>query len=74
MRIDMTGTCVSRSIYIDRKPEKVIDYISDFGTWAKWSPWLILEPKSEVTFSTFQQQPGLNTHGKESVLVQEKWS
>ncbi|MER0382401.1 SRPBCC family protein [Vibrio vulnificus] len=58
MRIDMTGTCVSRSIYIDRKPEKVIDYISDFGTWAKWSPWLILEPKSEVTFSTFQQQPG----------------
>lgn len=54
----MTGMCVSRSLYIEKNPEEVIDYISDFGTWTKWSPWLILEPKSEITLSTFQQQPG----------------
>ncbi|HAS6347368.1 SRPBCC family protein [Vibrio sp. IRLE0018] len=58
MGVAMTGVCVSRSLYIDKHADKVIDYISDFSTWAKWSPWLILEPKSEVTFSTFQQQPG----------------
>lgn len=49
---------VSRSIHIEKSVEKTIDYISDFTTWPKWSPWLILEPNSEVTFSTFQQQPG----------------
>ncbi|WP_428776071.1 SRPBCC family protein [Vibrio sp.] len=61
---------VSRSIQIDKSPTEVIDYLSDFTTWPKWSPWLIMEPNCRVEFSSFQQQPGA-VYGWDGRLVGE---
>lgn len=40
----MPKTHVDRSIFINKKPEDVFKVVSDFHTWAEWSPWTMLEP------------------------------
>ena len=42
---------VQRSIEINASPQQVFDTISDYGTWTKWSPWLVAEPEARVTVS-----------------------
>ena len=45
---------VSRSIIINLPIEKVRDSLIDFRQWPTWSPWLIMEPESKLTYSTNQ--------------------
>ncbi len=42
---------VQRSILIHATPEKVFDYVVDYGSWTSWSPWLCAEPDAEVVVS-----------------------
>ena len=42
---------VERSTLIDAPPEQVYRWVSDFSTWASWSPWLCAEPDAKVTVS-----------------------
>lgn len=47
----MPKTHVSHTIGINCPPEKVFEKIADFKQWPGWSPWLILEPGAELSFS-----------------------
>ncbi|MDF2153388.1 SRPBCC family protein [Vibrio sp. CAU 1672] len=49
---------VSRTIEICRPQAEVVDYLKDFRNWPQWSPWIILEPESELTFSNEQGHVG----------------
>ncbi len=49
---------VSRSIVIQSPIKTVRDSLSDYKQWPKWSPWLIMEPEAELTFSESQGQAG----------------
>ncbi len=40
-----------RSIVIQAPPEKVYPLISDFHTWAQWSPWEKIDPSMKKTYS-----------------------
>ncbi|AOP33099.1 polyketide cyclase [Leptospira tipperaryensis] len=40
-----------RSISIQAPPEKVFPLISDFHTWAQWSPWEKIDPSMKKTYS-----------------------
>lgn len=42
---------VTKTIGIDAPVEKVYQNVSDLSFWKKWSPWLILDPKSEFNLS-----------------------
>ena len=61
---------VERSIQIQKQPGELIDYLSDFQTWPKWSPWLIMEPDCKVTYHGTQGQIGAGYHW-EGVMVGE---
>ncbi len=39
---------VQRNISINAPKEKVAKVLSDFHTWQKWSPWLIMDPNAKV--------------------------
>lgn len=43
---------VVESIHIDAPVERVFQTVLDFGTWARWSPWLISDPQANVTVSS----------------------
>lgn len=45
----MPKVSVTRSILISAPIEKVFTTINDFSTWTSWSPWLIMDPKAQVT-------------------------
>lgn len=47
----MPAISVQRSIKIKSSPENVFNVLSDFTQWRIWSPWLITEPKAEMTVS-----------------------
>ncbi|PFG58286.1 GyrI-like small molecule binding protein [Vibrio sp. ES.051] len=49
---------VSKSIEINKTQSEIIDYLKDFNNWPEWSPWLILEPSCELTFSDNQGHVG----------------
>jgi len=42
---------ISKSIRIDAPVEKVFTTVNDFNHWTAWSPWLIMEPESQVDVS-----------------------
>lgn len=39
---------IRKSIFIDKPKNEVFKVVSDFHTWEKWSPWLILEEGVQV--------------------------
>ncbi len=47
----MPKYAVERSIVIEKNPQDVFEFVSDFGSWTKWSPWLCAEPEAKVTVS-----------------------
>ncbi|QRG84679.1 SRPBCC family protein [Vibrio diabolicus] len=49
---------VSRSIEINKNQSEIIGYLKDFNNWSDWSPWIILEPSCELTFSDNQGHVG----------------
>ncbi|MGR5236663.1 SRPBCC family protein [Vibrio alfacsensis] len=49
---------VSRSIEIEKTQIEIIDYLKDFQNWPEWSPWIILEPNCDLTFSDDQGHVG----------------
>ncbi|HDM8134404.1 SRPBCC family protein [Vibrio harveyi] len=49
---------VSRSIEIEKTQSEIIDYLKDFTHWPEWSPWIILEPDCELTYSEEQGKVG----------------
>ncbi|HHX8640761.1 TPA: SRPBCC family protein [Vibrio diabolicus] len=49
---------VSRSIEINKNQSEIIGYLKDFNNWPDWSPWIILEPSCELTFSDNQGHVG----------------
>ncbi|MBM81477.1 MAG: transcriptional regulator [Planctomycetaceae bacterium] len=49
---------VDRSIEIDASPDDAFQYVSDFTTWPKWSPWLCAEPDAEVVISEDSKSVG----------------
>jgi len=59
---------VERSIVIEKPIKEVRDSLKNYKEWARWSPWLIMEPDATVTYSDRQGQVGA-THGWSGVLV-----
>lgn len=49
---------VCKSIEISRTQSETIDYLKDYTNWQEWSPWLILEPNCELTFTEEQGKVG----------------
>ncbi|HAS7004863.1 TPA: transcriptional regulator [Vibrio parahaemolyticus] len=49
---------VSKSIEINKSQSEIIDYLKDFKNWPEWSPWIILEPSCELTYSGNQGHVG----------------
>ena len=49
---------IARSISISAPLAKLADVLADFSQWPAWSPWLIIEPDTEVTYSDGQGIPG----------------
>ncbi|MCA9191186.1 MAG: SRPBCC family protein [Planctomycetales bacterium] len=49
---------VERSIDIASTAEEVFEFLSDFGSWTTWSPWLIAEPDAQVTVSADSKSVG----------------
>lgn len=49
---------VSRGIEIDKTQLEIINYLKDFKNWPEWSPWLILEPNCDLTYSPDQGRVG----------------
>ena len=49
---------VRRSLRIDAPPAEVFACIQDFKTWPEWSPWLLHEPDTIITYSDDYQQEG----------------
>jgi len=49
---------VSRSIIINKPLEKIRESLIDYRQWPVWSPWLIMEPESKLTYSTNQSVVG----------------
>ena len=49
---------VSRSIIINEPLGKVRESLIDYRQWPVWSPWLIMEPESKLTYSTNQSVVG----------------
>lgn len=49
---------VIRSITINAPIEKIKQSLTDFQQWPVWSPWLIMERDTELTFSKKQHQVG----------------
>ncbi|MCE7729689.1 SRPBCC family protein [Vibrio campbellii] len=45
---------VNRSIEIEKTQSEIINYLKDFTRWPEWSPWIILEPDCELTYSDEQ--------------------
>ncbi|MDF3130186.1 SRPBCC family protein [Kiritimatiellaeota bacterium B1221] len=46
----MPATHISRTIHIAAAPEDVFAKILDFRQWPAWSPWIIVEPETKLTF------------------------
>lgn len=42
---------VTSSIEINAQTSRVRDVVSDFNTWPVWSPWLIMEPESKLSYT-----------------------
>ena len=42
---------VAKSAHINASPERVFEFVSDFGTWTKWSPWLAAQSDPSVVVS-----------------------
>ena len=42
---------VQRVVTIKAPPEKIIPLIADFHQWGSWSPWEVLDPNMQRTFS-----------------------
>lgn len=40
---------IERSIQIEVDSSTIFNIISDFNHWLQWSPWLIMDPETEVT-------------------------
>ena len=59
---------VERSIIVEKPLIEVRDVLKDFKQWAKWSPWLTMEPDAGLTYSQRQGQVGA-TYGWSGVLV-----
>ena len=49
---------VKRSLEIDAPLESVFAAIVDLKSWPQWSPWLIHEPDTEITYSDNYQAEG----------------
>jgi effector-binding domain-containing protein len=49
---------VRKSVVIGRPVGEVFGALGDFGTWARWSPWLCLEPDCPVRISGAVGQVG----------------
>lgn len=47
----MPAIHLSKSITVAVSPEVAYESVRDFKQWPAWSPWLIVEPGCEVTFS-----------------------
>jgi effector-binding domain-containing protein len=51
---------VESSIDIAVPAEIILDVLVDFTTWPIWSPWLYMEPETQVTY---RGEPGQTGHG-----------
>ena len=41
---------IRKTILIQKSSEEIFSLINDFKQWSKWSPWLISDPKTELSF------------------------
>ncbi|BDS08979.1 transcriptional regulator [Oceaniferula spumae] len=46
----MPAIHASKEIIIEKPVSEVYAYVRDFETWPKWSPWLICEPETKLSF------------------------
>ena len=49
---------VRRSLEIAAEPKTVFDKIRDFESWKEWSPWLMHEPDTQLSYSDTPDQEG----------------
>ncbi|MCB9809454.1 SRPBCC family protein [Candidatus Peribacteria bacterium] len=49
---------LQRSTTIAAPLQQVMDTITDFATWAQWSPWAVIDPEQQVTLSGTPGQIG----------------
>lgn len=49
--VGMPTITVKRSVLIDAPQEQVFDTLRDFTTWPIWSPWIITEPETKLSYS-----------------------
>ena len=42
---------VSKRITINAPKEKTKEFLVDFRNWKNWSPWLVCEPETKLTYS-----------------------
>jgi len=57
---NMPAYQVKRSIVINKPAADVKASLIDFRQWPIWSPWLIMDPESQLNFSELQSQVGAN--------------
>ncbi|MEJ7804952.1 MAG: SRPBCC family protein [Telluria sp.] len=55
---------VQRATTIKAPPEKIMALISDFHNWPAWSPWEMLDPNMNRTFSGAANGKGATYHWK----------
>jgi len=56
--INMPAYQVKRSIVINKPIADVKSSLIDFRQWPIWSPWLIMDPESQLNYSETQSQVG----------------
>lgn len=56
----MPALNIESSIHIEARADKILQAIVDFNTWPIWSPWLYIEPETQLSY---QGQAGQSGHG-----------
>ncbi len=49
---------VSQSIDINSDPNTVFDHLREFKNWKQWSPWILADPKCELSYTEPTDQVG----------------
>lgn len=63
---------VERSIVIEKDPQEVLNFLSDFNHWRAWSPWLIMEPTCHVDVYGQQGEPEAGYHWQGDLVGEGK--
>lgn len=68
----MPAYFVERSIVVEKTPQEVMDFLSDFNHWRAWSPWLIMEPSCHVDVYGQQGEPEAGYHWQGDLVGEGK--